>query len=1003
LAGHVIPIYIEATAEETEARLLRGLQKQCPLLSEDGSLRDSLAELRRGRGIPSGKKVLIVLDQFEQWLHSKRDQEDAELVDTLRQCDGGRVQCLVMVRDDFWLAVSRFMQAMEIPLVEGQNSALADLFDIRHTKKVLAGFGRAFAALPESPGKIRNEQRAFLDQAAQGLAQEGKVVSVRLALFAEMMKGKPWTPASLKAVGGTKGVGVTFLEETFSAATAPPEHRYHQKAARGILKALLPESGTDIKGLMRSHQELLGASDYSSHPKDFDGLIRILDSELRLITPTDPEGRVEEGDSKSSVTLGSKYYQLTHDYLVHSLRDWLTRKQKETRRGRAELLLADRASVWNTRLENRQLPSVLQWASIRLLTKKKNWTNLQRKMMKRAGRHHFFRGCAVAIVLVLLSWGSYEGYGIMRARALVQTLITAETSDVSRIVNDLSWYNRWAAKDLREIVESSDDSKAQLHASLALLPRDASQVDYLYERLLTATPSQVSVIVGALEAQKAKLVERLWNVLEDTNRDADERLHAASALAAYTPDDPRWKKVGRDVVRKLVTENPLVLGRWIDALRPVSGFLETPLADIIQDEKSGEATKIAACEVMAAYAQFRELEKRMALPVPGSKYDEQQITVSKQKAYIAAALGRGTPPPGSKYDEQQITVSKQQADIAAALWRMNLYEKMREVLKQTPDPTVRSFLIQRVRPLAIDPKMIWRELRQEKDVSVRRALILSMGELDPERLASVERETMISQLAGWYRDDPDPGIHGAVEWLLRHWRRDAQVKTVTKEQATGKVEGNRLWYVTRQGYTMVLISGPVEFLAGDPLKLVRIEQSFAIAANEVTVEQFLHFRKDHQFHKETSPQDDCPVNSVTWYDAAAYCNWLSEQDGIPENQWCYEANTEKSFAAGMKIHLGRRGYRLPTELEWECACRAGSVMGYCFGEPQELFVRYGWSDANANTHAWPVGTLRPNDLGLFDVHGNLWQWCQDAFEPTMVIPDYSPDHRISSNHTMMKS
>ena len=56
-----------------------------------------------------------------------------------------------------------------------------------------------------------------------------------------------------------------------------------------------------------------------------------------------------------------RYYQLTHDYLVHSLRDWLTRKQKETRRGRAELLLADRAAVWNARPENRQLPSLLQW------------------------------------------------------------------------------------------------------------------------------------------------------------------------------------------------------------------------------------------------------------------------------------------------------------------------------------------------------------------------------------------------------------------------------------------------------------------------------------------------------------------------------------------------------------------------------------------------------------------------------------------------------------------
>ena len=152
-----------------------------------------------------------------------------------------------------------------------------------------------------------------------------------------MMKAKPWTPATLKEVGGTEGVGVTFLEDAFSSSAANPRHRLHQKAARAVLKALLPESGTEIRGHMRSYGDLLEASGYANRPRDFDDLIRILDHELRLITPTDPEGKVGDDDSLSSIPSGLKYYQLTHDYLVHSLRDWLTRKQKETRRGRGEL------------------------------------------------------------------------------------------------------------------------------------------------------------------------------------------------------------------------------------------------------------------------------------------------------------------------------------------------------------------------------------------------------------------------------------------------------------------------------------------------------------------------------------------------------------------------------------------------------------------------------------------------------------------------------------------
>ena len=212
LSDKVIAVYVEATAEETETRLLNGLRKRCPALSGNLGLKETLAALRLGQGVPVGKKVLIVLDQFEQWLHAKKEEQNTELVRALRQCDGVRVQCVVMVRDDFWMAATRFMRDLEVRLVEAQNSAAVDLFPIRHAEKVLAAFGRAFGALPDGPGEASTDQKQFLEQAVSGLSQEGKVISVRLALFSEMMKGKAWTPATLKAVGGAEGVGVAFLE-----------------------------------------------------------------------------------------------------------------------------------------------------------------------------------------------------------------------------------------------------------------------------------------------------------------------------------------------------------------------------------------------------------------------------------------------------------------------------------------------------------------------------------------------------------------------------------------------------------------------------------------------------------------------------------------------------------------------------------------------------------------------------------------------------------------------
>jgi hypothetical protein len=172
LSKHVLPVYVEATPEETEARLLKGLRKACPELFPGSGLVESLASLRQGRILPAGGKLLLILDQFEQWLHSNRGEENTELVAALRHCDGEHVQALVLVRDDFWLAASRFMRELEIRLVEGDNSALVDLFDPRHARKVLMAFGRAYGALPENIGDLSSDQDSFLDQSIFELAQD---------------------------------------------------------------------------------------------------------------------------------------------------------------------------------------------------------------------------------------------------------------------------------------------------------------------------------------------------------------------------------------------------------------------------------------------------------------------------------------------------------------------------------------------------------------------------------------------------------------------------------------------------------------------------------------------------------------------------------------------------------------------------------------------------------------------------------------------------------------
>jgi len=920
-----------------------------------------------------------------------------------------------LVRDDFWLAVSRFLRELEIRLVEGQNSALADLFDGEHAKKVLAAFGRAFGRLPESSRETTKDQMEFLKQAIQGLAQDGKVICVRLALFAEMMKGKAWSPATLKEVGGTEGVGVTFLEETFSVATAPPQHRYHQKAARAVLKSLLPESGTDIKGHMRSYAELLEASCYGSRPRDFDDLIRILDGEIRLITPTDPEGHDEGGmmNDEQGASAGSspivhrssfRFYQLTHDYLVPSLRDWLTRKQKETRRGRAQLRLAERSAVWNAKPQTRYLPAWWEWANIRLFTRKRDWTAPQRNMMGAARRYHVTRGLILTVLLALLSWGGWEVNGRFQADVLCGRLMNAPTDgDVLRIVREMRPYRRWTDRLLRHaygvpappasvdrLLRDADgipgpapSNKYQLHASLGLLPVDPGQANYLYDKLLRAPVLEVVVIRDAMVTyldKREDVAARLWVVLEDAKKDQDQRLRAACALAAFAPQDARWPAVSTDVAERLVAQNALVLRIWIDAFQPVGNSLLPSLAGFLEDEKRSGAQRRNIATVFANYAgtasgAFVSLE-RGPFPTPTTPIRSSSSNAASSAAF--ASLEQRL----AKRADSAILVERQ-ANVAAALLAMGRDKKVWPLLKHSPDLSLRSFLIEALGSAGPDAAALVARIEREPEISTRRAILLSLGSYGLDRLSLAERDNWLPMLSRLYHDDPDPGIHGAAEWLLRSWGQDAKLRAIDKELMTGKPEGKRNWYINGQGQTMVVVAKPGEVLLGGkkpddwPQHKERIDWSFAIASKELTRQQFLKFRGNHRGFSQIP---DGPVDGVSWYDAAWYCNWLSKTEGIKEDQWCYLPSKAGKYAEGMRIapdSKKRTGYRLPTEAEWEFSCRAGAMTPYCCGSYDELVAHYGWYVGNSLGNSHPVATLKPNDLGLFDMHGNVWEWCLD--------------------------
>jgi formylglycine-generating enzyme required for sulfatase activity len=1503
LGEGVRAVYAEATGAETESRLLRGLRKHVADLPADLGLADAVAWLRRH---PGGPKVVLVLDQFEQWLYARRPEGETELVRALRQCDGGRLQALLLVRDDFWMATTRFFGELEVPLREGHNSAAVDLFDPRHARKVLTLFGQAFGALPEHPTP---EQGCFVEQAVAGLAQDGKVISVRLALFAEMVKGKPWTPATLAAVGGAEGVGLAFLEETFGPAS-PPAHRLHAAGARAVLRALLPPPGSDIKGRMASREALLAASGYARRPADFDALMAILDGELRLVTPTDPEGATDgepgalatEGppvaDAPGSPDAGRRYYQLTHDYLVPALHQWLTRKQRETRRGRAELRLAGLAEWWNARPSSRYLPRAWEWLNIVLFTRPRDWSGPQRKMMERAGRHHLLRAALLLVALAGLAVVAWEVVGRARAAALVDQLATAKPDKVPAILGQLRPRWRWAEPVLRERAAAGGDPGRRLNVALALAEHDRDQLEFLVDRLADAGPAEVRLIRDALGHWPEDAVGLLWGRVRDGRAPAGARLRAACALAGLDRDGAGWAEVREGVVTWLLAENPVQLSDWIRALHPARRALLPALEARARDPNAGEARAVAAsflaeeraerlepladwllrgdarqfailwprfrahpearaylekqlhppelparhnppwpapaaevgrrleraegllhadfalCQALppdsfaaladdlrrcgyrpvsvrpyaaakgvrvaalwhrdgrearwllaagpeevrgrdaelrrqgfepadaagyrsgevlrhaavwwrppgkpearlyvgvplpqheadgygplerqglmprrcqavrgpdgvtylsgvwgpqpgdaelgphreeriesyvqgqlagtwkrdvclyagpkpadarrraagrlqaarkavretpgdvpkrtdlaAAYhhagddrkalaeldailkekgrtpekvfqlravvnarlgqadaarrdleilrrrnpeptdlvcleamvagylgddrAALEKLEKALSAQPPSPEFlyeaacayavacraaagraarcaaglaaagpwlrlaladlarqhagrareqaaralallrrtadegytdfltvqsDPDLDTLEGEPGFRAllaeAGLGRrygvvwhpfgdyesrefygldlkahlarcrelsgkgyrptvlsvadfaGGPLAASLWDRPAAEADRdaraaRRATAAAALLRLGVPDPVWPLLREQPDPRLRSALVHRLAELKTDPAVLLRRLEVEKDPLARSTLLLALGEFGEDRLPVAVRRPLLDGLLREYRGEPDPGVHGALDWLLRRWGQGETLARLDRELAGGRANADPAkagWFVAPHGQTFTTIPGPVTFRMGSPANererdagveqphLRRIGRRFAIATREVTVAEF---RRVCPHVRLGARRPDEPALGVTWYEAAEYCNRLSEQEKL---QPVYERNAAGEHAEGMRVApdpLGRNGYRLPTEAEWEYACRAGAATARYYGHSPALLDRYArYFSKDGPRRVGLVGRLKPNDFGLFDMLGNAMEWCHDEY------------------------
>jgi formylglycine-generating enzyme required for sulfatase activity len=954
--------------------------------------------------------------------------------------------------------------------------------------------------LPSHTDGLSRDHKAFLDRAIDALSQDGKIVPVRLSLFAEMIKSRPWTVATWNEVHGAEGVGERFLDEVFTVS-GNPKYRRHYEAARHVLKSLLPASDTDIRGTMRTAAELRTISGYEDSPRAFDELMRILVRHTRLLSPVDPRTADSSSDHPDDVC-----YQLTHDYLVHSLKNWLTSAQQRTRRGRAELVLAERAESWKVKQDRRWLPSALEIVRIVAYTPRRNWTNTQRAMMARAQR----RLCLRALLALSLTLTALGALYTARAHSRLERLLASDLRETAAEAQTMAIYWPIIRADLRKTFENMTHplSDEQLRVCIALTELDTQfrrpAINRIAGELLTCDGDEFVALRNWIDSLGDEVpLDEFWDAI-DRKQDAEQIVRAASTLSMLDRQSERWNDsiLMKKIARALVSAMPDDVGRWIEYLRPASSRILSQVLALVEGQTNPVGDPADPVEDPAIKYRLTDRERTNAataiakyfpnptdlaghlLTVPPEQFDvfykelsrdefvddDTEIVnhllhelqqVEKRSADPLEeqdASDSGPPTPILKHNKNIVDIciaeqrkcgllpanrrdelielhkdhaAKRKVNAAIALLRMGKDPKpINDLLMRKDDPRASSFFIHYAGRCGLTPQTMFDNFRNTGNSELKLIWVKCLGghsDGGESILAGLDRHTRDEWARTFlkeYESESHPGLHSVYEWILGRLDRQAEVIAVRDRLAEREDDlrarlpsDTRRWYVSGEGLTFAVFQ--CKDMDGAAYDL-------AVSTCEVTKGQFRKFltfmdgRMETQTLDSLSPTDDCPVLFVSWYEAAAYCNWLSKQEGIPKDQWRYtfrrngttldadfitrdyEQSTDKDAfrdnycfkneywkTSGVIVHLNpesRIGYALPKHYEWRYACLAGATTRFSFGSTEELLNDYVCYCVNSpqmspigvlSECSRPVGERMPNRLGLFDMHGNAYEWCSE--------------------------